>query len=159
MNTAPKILKKIITPLIQDNSEVDISSVTDEFWNQFAIDLIKSKNETSILFLTLSNLGLNNPSYILKQYPEIYNNFIEKLAEEFLSGNKKDEIIQYLTKEKDELFYQEIIRLMFAKNEFQQLTSKKIFIEYYNKTLKKVIYKKGREDMKKNFRKWDNEMG
>lgn len=162
------ILKNIITPIIEKYNEGTVVAITDQQWALFAnyfIDFDKGESQT-INFI--NQLNLENTSQISKELPEIYTNFIAQLAEEHVIGNQSSLIDKLIDSDNIE-FKERVLFFKNLKNVVTKLERKRIKEELpilYEKLeyqidetlLEKVALKKGREDLKKQFKKWDAEL-
>jgi hypothetical protein len=131
MSTVSTIIKNLILPLVIKYAKVDVSSAPDTYWKQFASDFINYEIDAGPIYSVLYKLELQNPEDIFKQLPEVYSDFIKELAEEFVMGNE-DELTDKLITNKNEYFLKEVSFL---------------------KTMKAVITKSERKELKKNLPK------
>jgi len=129
MNTASTIIKSLILPLVIKFSKGNINTLPDDYWNQFAADFVHFENDATPVYTALYQLELQNPEDVFEKLPEAYSSFIKELAEEFVLGHQS-EITAQLLEIKNETFLEEVKFL---------------------KTMKAVITKVEREELKKNL--------
>jgi hypothetical protein len=129
MNNSSTLIKGLILPLIIKLSKGNLNDLPDDFWNQFANDFIHYEIDAQPVYSTLYKLELQNPEDVFDKLPQAYSNFINELAEEYVLGSE-NEIIIKLLESNNKLFLKEVIFL---------------------KTMKAVITKLGRQDIKENL--------
>lgn len=129
MNNSSSLIKGIILPLIIKLSKGNLNDLPDDFWNQFAYDFINYEIDAKPIYLKLYNLELQNPEDVFDKLPQAYSSFIYELAEEYVLGNENEVIIKLL-ESNNKLFLKEVTFL---------------------KTMKAVITKLERQDIKKNL--------
>ena len=129
MNTASTIIKSLIVPLVIKFTKVDVNSLSDDYWKQFATDFIYYENDATPIYTSLYKLELQNPEAVFQQLPQAYSSFINELAEGYVLGNQ-NEITTKLLENKNETFLKEVSFL---------------------KTMKSVITKAERNQLKKDL--------
>jgi hypothetical protein len=129
MNNSSTLIKGLILPLIIKMSKGNLNTLSDDFWNQFANDFIHYEIDAQPIYSTLYKLELQNPEDVFDKLPQAYSSFINELAEEYVLGNE-NEIIIKLLESNNEFFLKEVTFL---------------------KTMKVVITKLERQDIKKNL--------
>jgi hypothetical protein len=129
MSRISTIIKNLMLPLLIKSAKLDISSAPDIFWEQFAIDFVSFETDASSIYSTLYKLELNNPETIFNQLPKVYSNFIKEVAEEYVLRNE-NEFTDLLMESKNDTFLKEVV---------------------FFKTLKSVITKLERQQLKKNL--------
>ena len=168
MNTASTILKSLILPLVIKFSKGDVTTLPDDFWNQFATDFIYYEIDAAPIYTALYKLELQNPEAIFEKLPQAYSSFIKELAEEYVLGNQS-EITTQLLESKNETFLKEVsflktMKAVILKTERNQLKKDlplaydRLVFELDEETLKQVAKKKSREDLRAKFEQWDEEM-
>lgn len=129
MNTASTIIKSLILPLVIKFSKGNVNTLPDDFWNQFATDFIHYENDATPIYNTLYQLELQNPEAVFEKLPQAYSSFIKELAEEYVLDNQS-ELTAQLIESKNKTFLKEVSFL---------------------KTMKAVIIKVERQELKKNL--------
>ena len=168
MNTASTILKSLILPLVIKFSKGDLTTLPDDFWNQFAADFVHYEIDATPIYTTLYKLELQNPEAVFEKLPQAYSSFINELAEKYVLGNQS-EIITKLLESKNETFLKEVsflktMKAVILKTERNQLKKDlplaydRLVFELDEETLKQVAKKKSREDLRAKFEQWDEEM-
>lgn len=168
MNTASNILKSVILPLVNKFSKGDVTSLPDDFWNQFATDFIHYEIDATPIYTALYKLELQNPEAIFEQLPQAYSSFINELAEEYVLGNQS-EITTKLLESKNETFLKEVsflktMKAVIVKTGRQELKKDlpqsydRLVFELDEETLRQVAKKKSREDLRAKFEQWDEEI-
>ena len=92
MELAIDIVKSILLPKLEKDTNFD-SNITDAtFWESFATALLDFEKDDTTCKTAISNLGLNNPERIISKLPNIYNSYVNELAENFVLGNESEAI-------------------------------------------------------------------
>jgi hypothetical protein len=136
-----KIVQDLLLPLLEKDSSFNSKNISEDFWESFTKNLLdfetdkKSSNNLINLINSLKIKTIDSDS-INSILENIYRDFILELAESYVLGKNLFGTEQLLTT-KNSLFKEQVIFL---------------------KTLEDVIEEKRREDLKKIFQKWDNEL-
>lgn len=162
------IIKDIIFPLIIKSAHVEVLSISDSFWEQFASDFLNFEIDATPTYNALYNLELCDPESVFKQLPEAYINFIKEIAENYVLGINNS-LVQKLLECNNEIFLDEVAFLktlqnIIIKSNRQQL--KKDLPQLYDRlifnldeaTIREVAIKKSRLDLKEKFKQWDKEI-
>jgi len=136
-----KIVQDILLPVLEKDSSFDSNTLSEYFWESFTKNLLDfetdnwSSNNLINLINSLKIKTINSDS-INFTLENIYKDFILELAESYVLGKNLFGTEQLLAT-KNSLFKEQVIFLQ---------------------TLEDVIEEKRREDLKKMFQKWDNEL-
>ena len=136
-----KIVQDLLLPVLEKDSSFNSKNISEDFWESFTKNLLdfetdkKSSNNLINLINSLKIKTIDSDS-INSILENIYRDFILELAESYVLGKNLFGTEQLLTT-KNSLFKEQVIFL---------------------KTLEDVIEEKRREDLKKMFQKWDNEL-
>lgn len=136
-----KIVQDILLPVLEKDNSFDSNTLSEDFWESFTKNLLgfKTDNWSSNNLINLINSlkikTIDNDS-INFTLENIYKDFILELAESCVLGKNLFGTEQLLAT-KNSLFKEQVIFLQ---------------------TLEDVIEEKRREDLKKMFQKWDNEL-
>lgn len=136
-----KIVQDLLLPVLEKDSSFNSKNISEDFWESFTKNLLDFETDKSSLnnlikqidSLKIKTIDSDSINSILEN---IYKCFILELAESYVLGENLFGTEQLLTT-KDSLFKEQVIFL---------------------KTLEDVIEEKRREDLKKMFQKWDNEL-
>jgi hypothetical protein len=173
MKTAINQLKKIILPLIAKHTSVNIVTAPDLYWEQMAINLIKYETNYQPIIDTLTQLELDNSSYVFNQLPRIYldfmNQVVAELAEDYVTGSR-NELISILVNSNNEAFLKQVQFLESMQQAIISVERKRIkadlpdsynrlAFEISEKEMANVIKKNSRADLKEKIKHWDEEMG
>ena len=136
-----KIVQDILLPVLEKDSSFDSNTLSEDFWESFTKNLLdfKTGNWSSNNLINLINslkIKTINSDSINLTLENIYKDFILELAESCVLGKNLFGTEQLLAT-KNSLFKEQVIFLQ---------------------TLEDVIEEKRREDLKKMFQKWDNEL-
>jgi len=137
-----KIVQDILLPVLEKDNSFDSNTLSEYFWESFTKNLLDfetdnwSSNNLINLINSLKIKTINSDS-INFTLENIYKDFILELAESYVLGKNLFGTEQLLTTKKKSLFKEQVIFLQ---------------------TLEDVIEEKRREDLKKMFQKWDNEL-
>jgi len=133
-----KIVQDILLPVLEKDISFDSNTLSEDFWESFTKNLLNFKKESNNLINLINSLKIktiDNDS-INFTLENIYKDFILELAESYVLGKNLFGTEQLLAT-KNSLFKEQVIFLQ---------------------TLEDVIEEKRREDLKKMFQKWDNEL-
>ena len=136
-----KIVQDLLLPVLEKDSSFNSKNISEDFWESFTKNLLDFETDKSSLnnlikqidSLKIKTIDSDSINSILAN---IYKDFILEHAESYVLGKNLFGTEQLLTT-KNSLFKEQVIFL---------------------KTLEDVIEEKRREDLKKMFQKWDNEL-
>ena len=133
-----KIVQDILLPVLEKDISFDSNTLSEDFWESFTKNLLNFKKESNNLINLINSLKIKtiNSDSINFTLENIYKDFILELAESYVLGKNLFGTEQLLAT-KNSLFKEQVIFLQ---------------------TLEDVIEEKRREDLKKMFQKWDNEL-
>lgn len=107
MELAIDIVKSILLPKLEKDTNFDSNKTDATFWESFATALLEFEKDDTTCKTAIYNLGLNNPERIISKLPNSYNLYINELAENYVLGNES-EAIESLLKSKNQVFEEEV---------------------------------------------------
>jgi len=107
MELAIDIVKSILLPKLEKDTNFDSNKTDATFWESFATALLEFEKDDTTCKTAIYNLGLNNPERIISKLPNIYNSYVNELAENYVLGNDS-EAIESLLKSKNQVFEEEV---------------------------------------------------
>ena len=107
MKLAIDIVKSILLPKLEKDTNFDIKKTDATFWESFSTALLDFDKGDTTCKTAIYNLDLINPEKIISKLPNIYNLFINELAENYVLGNES-EAIDSLLKSNNKLFQEEV---------------------------------------------------
>ena len=136
-----KIVQDLLLPVLETDSSFNSKNISEDFWESFTknlLDFETDKRSLNNLINLINSLKIKiiDSDSINSIIKNIYKEFILELAESYVLGKNLFGTEQLLTT-KNSLFEEQVIFLQ---------------------TLEDVIEEKRREDLKKMFQKWDNEL-
>lgn len=168
MKKLEQIIKSLVLPVLEKDTNFKQSSVNSDFWNTLTSELTVYENDAKPIFKTIYELQLNDPEKVLSKLPVIHTNFIKELAEyHVLEG--KDETIDVLLANRNTQFLEQVKYFKTVKNVVTKLERERIKNELPNayeslsfeipeKQLEAAAKKLERENLKKKFKHWDEEL-
>ena len=130
MKKSEQIIKSLVLPVLEKDSNFQQVTLNNDFWNFFTSDVLDYERDAKPLYKAIYELQLNNPEKVIAKLTLIHTNFIKELAELYVLGGSN-----------------EAINILIAKND-------KLFLEQVNyfKTVKGVITKLERERIKEELK-------
>ena len=83
MNQSTEIIKDLVNPFLQQNERESL----DINWENILIGFAAYENNDQLLRNEINKLKLINKNEIISVLPDLYDSFLDKLAEQFVSGN------------------------------------------------------------------------
>ena len=165
---ATTFIKNLMLPILLKSTKLDLTTLPDSFWDQFAKDLIVYQTDASLVYSSLYKLELIDTENVFNKLPDIFSSFIKEIAEDFVLGYS-NELSDLLIENKNENFLKEVeflntMKSVIFKSERQNLKDnignghERLLFELDEKILKEVAVKKSRNDLKEKFKQWDEEL-
>jgi hypothetical protein len=107
MKLAIDIVKNILLPKLEKDTNFDSNKTDATFWKSFATALLDFEKDDSVCKNAIYSLELNNPEKIISKLPKTYNSYVKDLAENNVLGNES-EAINSLLKSNNQVFEEEI---------------------------------------------------
>ena len=107
MELATDIIKNILLEKLEKDTNFDSNKTDATFWESFATALLDFEKDETKCKTVINNLGLNNPNKIISKLANIYNLYINELAENYVLGNES-EAIDLLLKSNNQVFNEEV---------------------------------------------------
>ena len=168
MKLATAILKSILIPKLEKDTQFEVSKISESFLESFVTALFNFEKDTKPVYSLLYTLELKETEKIISKLDSIFAVFIKELAENYVLGHSS-EIIDTLLKsknssfEKEVHFFQNLEKAIIKaerkriKQELPTLYEKHTF-ELSDTEIANAIKKKGRQDLKSKIAKWDKEL-
>jgi len=159
MNQSIEIIKDLIIPFLQQKEKESL----DNNWKNILNGFVAYDNNDQLLKNEINKLKLINENEIISVLPDLYDSFLDDLAEQFVIGNSP-EASNKLFKDKNSLFIDKVNFYISLKDVITKMERKKIIDELQteniisDKNLELAFKKKGREDLKEKFKKWSKEL-
>jgi hypothetical protein len=168
MEKSIEIIKSLLIPELEKDINYKNVTIQDLFWETFLQNFLDFENDSKFCYELIYGMQLNNPEIIFVKFPFIYYNLIKELAESHVQGFK-DSSIDFLIINGNLEFQNEVTFLNKMQEVIKKVERKRIKSELPNSyerltfklrenTIKAVAKKKGREDLKEKFKKWDAEL-
>ena len=107
MKLAIDIVKSILLPKLEKDTNFD-SNITDAtFWESFATALLDFENDNTTCKTAIYSLELNNTDRLISKLPNIYNLYVKELAENHVLGYKS-KAIESLLDLNNQVFEEEV---------------------------------------------------
>jgi hypothetical protein len=163
MKLAIDIVKSILLPKLEKDANFDNIKTDATFWESFVTTLLDFEKDETKCKTVINNLGLNNSDKIISKLANIYNLYINELAENYVLGNES-EAIDLLIKSNNKLFQEEVRFLNNLEEAITEIEHEKIkailsaanetLIEEQNKKETKVISFKWISEVAASSRSW-----
>lgn len=168
MKKSEQIIKSLVLPVLEKDTNFKQSSVNSDFWNTLTSELTVYENDAKPIFKTIYELQLNDPEKVISKLAVIHTNFIKELAEYHVIEGK-DETIDVLLANQNIQFAEQVKYFKTVKNVVTKLERERIKNELPNafeslsfeipeKQLEAAAKKLERENLKKKFKHWDEEL-
>jgi hypothetical protein len=168
MKLAIDIVKKIVLPALEKDSEFDTSKLNSTYWETFTENLLDFKNDAKPLFTSIYSLELSDPEKIMSILEDIYNSLIEELAETHVLGIHS-KAIEYFLVSKNDIFEKEVLFLTNLEKAIKKVERKRIkqdlpkafdrlTFELSDESIALAIKKKEREALREKMKEWDQEL-
>ncbi|OYX86714.1 MAG: hypothetical protein B7Y83_00380 [Flavobacteriales bacterium 32-34-25] len=168
MKTAIAIVQNIILPKLEKDPNFSKEKVDSVFWEKFTHDLLRFEENAKPLYVHIYSLELANAEKIIDKLPRIYSQFLKELAERYVLGQTSG-ATDYLLQTNNTVFIKEVQFLQTMEQAIKKVERKRIKADLPNSyerltfelsetDLANAAKKKGREDLKEKFKKWDNEL-
>jgi hypothetical protein len=128
MELAIDIVKSILLPKLEKDTNFDSNKTDATFWESFAIALLDFKKDDTKCKTAIYSLELNNPERIISKLPNIYNTYVKELAENYVLGNES-EAIESLLKANNQVFEEEVRFLSNLENVIIDMERQRIIEE------------------------------
>lgn len=168
MEKSIEILKSLLIPELEKDIYFKSITINDFFWETFLQTFLNFENDAKFSYELIYGMRLNDEENIFNKLPVIYSNLIKELAELYIL-EIKDDAINFLIQNNNLEFQKEVTFLKTIQNVIKKVERKRIKTELPNSherltfklhenTIEAVTKKKGREDLKEKFKKWDTEI-
>jgi hypothetical protein len=168
MKPATTLLKNLLLPKLEKDSQFEVSKLSESFLESFVIALCDFEKDAKPVYVLLHRLELNNTEKVISKLETLYTAFIKEMAEHLVLGHSS-EICNLLIENKNPTFEKEVLFFKHLKNAITKIERKQIKEElpdYFNKisftiddeTITNVVKKKSREELKKKMAGWDEEL-
>lgn len=168
MKLATEILKELLLPILEKNSQFDVSKISESFLQSFVNALCNFEKDKNSTFQLLSDLNLEDINSTTSKLDSLYIEFIKELAENYVLGHSS-EITKTLLETQNTTFskylkfftdLENAIKHFERKRIKQELPNsfEKLTFEINDEMITNAIKKKSREDLKKKMVGWDEEL-
>lgn len=168
MKLAVDIIKNILLPILEKDSNFDSNKINTSFWETFTTALLDFESDAKPIFATIYSLELENAEKIISKLPAIYSAFIKELAENYVLGTTS-EATDILLQSKNATFETEVHYFSNLEKAIKKVERKRIKTELptsYEKlsfelsetAIDLAIKKKEREALKEKMKVWDKEL-
>lgn len=168
MKKSEQIIKSLVLPVLEKDNNFNQSNLNDDFWKAFTSAILLYENDAKPIFKIVYELQLNDPERVIKKLTSVHASLIKELAElHVLEGS--DEAIDILLANNSKLFIEQVNNFKTVKGVITKLERERIREELpkaYEKVtfeipenyLEAAIKKTERENLKKKFKQWDEEL-
>jgi hypothetical protein len=168
MDKTIALLKSLLLPILEEDLNFHRVKLNDAFWDFLIKYFLNYEEDAKPTHTLLYALQLNEPELVLNQLPQLFSDFINDTAENYVLGRRNNATEHFITAQNPTFlarvsFFQtleqaikkverENIKSTLPKS-FERLTFEVPDIEVEN-----VTKKRGREDLKSKFKEWDKEL-
>jgi hypothetical protein len=168
MKKSEQILKSILLPQLEKDNHFEKLNLNDAFWEACTSGFIVYEKDAKVIYELIYALELNNAEIVIKKLSTLHNQFIKELAEMHVLGLKEEAIEKLIDNKSSEFAtqvqYFQTVKGVITKLERERI-KKELPIAYEKATfeipendLEAVIKKTERENLKKKFKQWDEEI-
>lgn len=166
MTTPLHILKSILLPVLEKDSLFNIEHITTAFWERTVNAFLNyNENNTSIQDC-INRLELATPEKVISKLPELHELFISQLAEAYVLGEEND-ITQELLDSNHQAFIEDVAFLTAMSQAIKKVERQRLKdsfseaspqFDISDTTIALATKKKGREDLRAQFKEWDADL-
>lgn len=155
-NMNNKQIKNSIEPFLQSDEEI-----TE--WDSISNGFLSYQTNPQILIGIIKNLKLKKSEEIISKLPDLFEEFMEVLAENYVLGNSSD-AADKLVKEKNSLFVEKVNYYKTLTAVITKMERKRMIEEFKaedaipDESIENAFKRKGREEMNAKFKQWDEEL-
>lgn len=168
MKTAINILQNIILPELEKDINFDNLKTNNAFWTNLTNALLRFEQDAKPVYATIYSLELDNPEIIIDKLPNLYNQFLKEVSENYVLG-ETSEATDYLLHSDNETFAKEVAFLKTLQQAVKSVERKRIKADLPNSyerltfeisdtDFENATKKKAREDLRQKFKQWDSEL-
>ena len=168
MKKSEQIIRSLVLPVLEKDSNFQQVTLNNDFWKAFTSGILLYENDPKPLYKAIYELQLNEPEKVIAKLTLIHTNFIKELAELYVLGGS-NEAINILIAKNDKLFLEQVnyfktVKGVITKLERERIKEElpkayeKVTFEIPENDLEAVIKKNERENLKKKFKQWDEEL-
>ena len=165
MKNEIEIIKNLLLPLLGEEKSI---LTKNSSWNLISSGFILFESDPKPLYTEIYKLETPNPENVISKLPELYDSFIDEIAEEYVLGIVNP-VATKLIEQDSSLFIERVAFLNTLKSGITKQERLKIRKELPNladrvnysfseKNIEVAIKKKAREDLKIKFTNWDHEL-
>ena len=165
MRNEIEILESLLFPLINEKESNFIKRIN---WDAFISGLIMYEKNPKPIYTEIYKLQLINPEEVISKLPDLYDSFLENLAEEYTLGHINSSVISLMKTQnsnfEDKVAFFKVLENVVKKQEREKIIkelpnlSNKVNFTLTDTIISSVVKKKAREDLKNKFGKWDKEL-
>ena len=168
MKKSEQIIKSLVLPVLEKDNNFNQLNLNDDFWKAFTSGILLYENDAKPVFKAIYELQLNDSEKVIAKLTLIHTNFIKELAELYVLGGS-DDAIDILKANNDKQFLEQVYYFKTVKGVITKLERvrikeelpkayEKVTFEIPENDLEAVIKKNERENLKKKFKQWDEEL-
>lgn len=168
MNEIINSIRDILLPYLEQDSKFESKKLDDSFCEAFANAIVRFESEPNKASELIQSLGLAGIENVNVNLEEVYNDFLSELAEYFVLGNN-NELTAYLIGTANITFENYVNSLKSIENSIKKTERdrlklelphlhERLVYELQENDISAAIKKKAREDLKTQFKKWDDEL-
>jgi hypothetical protein len=168
MKLAIDIVKDLLLPILENDSEFDAGKLNIAYWETFTENLLDFEKDAKPLYAAIYSLELSDPENIISKLEVIYHTLITELAENHVLG-LHCRAIEYLRVSKNAIFEKEVFFLTNLENAIRKVERNRIkqdlpkafdrlTFELSDESIARAIKKKEREALREKMKVWDQEL-
>ena len=168
MKKSEQIIKSLVLPVLEKDNNFNQLNLNDDFWKAFTSGILLYENDAKPVFKAVYELQLNDSEKVIAKLTLIHTNFIKELAELYVLGGS-DDAIDILKANNDKQFLEQVnyfktVKGVITKLERESIKEElpkayeKVTFEIPENDLEAIIKKNERENLKKKFKQWDEEL-
>jgi hypothetical protein len=168
MEKSIEIVKSLLIPKLEKDISFHSLTFKDAFWETFTLSFLNYENDAKPTYELIYSLQLDNAERIFDKLTTIYSKLIKELAENYVLGNN-DRATDFLIQNDNSTFQKEVRFLETMQQAIKSVERKRIkadlptlnerlTFELSDTEIAAVAKKIEREDLRANFKKWDEEL-
>lgn len=168
MDKTIDLLKSLLLPILEEDLNFHRVKLNDAFWDFLIKCFLNYEEDAKPTRTMLYALQLNEPELVLNQLPQLFNDFINESAENYVLGSHNNATAHLIAAQNPTFlarvsFFQTLVQAI-KKVERENIKSTlpkyfdRLTFEVSDIELENVTKKRGREDLKSKFKEWDQEL-
>lgn len=163
------VIKNIFFPKLEKDPKFSKKKFDSFIWEKLVYNLLHFEEDAKPIYADIKSFQLDNPEKIINKLPNIYNQFLKVLAENYNLG-ETSEATNYLLETNNAVFLKEVRFLKLMQQAIKSVERKRIktnlpksyerlTFELSETEIVNATKQKGREELRVKMQQWNKELG